>query len=93
VQRHDLSVKDITAVERPSDCRKGFSLRTEFNRHAVTFAEIAIELVQRTWPPFLKASAAAARLQKRYCAYKYACRVARYSVSAVVAEGETPSNW
>ena len=63
MQCHDLSVKDITTIERASDCRKPFDLRADFNRYAVTFAEIAIKLVRRTQPPFLKASAVAARLQ------------------------------
>src|SRR5579863_7728616 len=57
MQCHELCVKNITAIERTSDCRKPFDLRGDFNRHAVTPAEIAIELVQRTQPPFLKASA------------------------------------
>jgi hypothetical protein len=92
LQCHDLRVKDIIAIERASDCRKPFDLRADFNRHAVTLTEIAIKLVQRTWPPFLKASAIVARFQKGDCAYKCASRVARHAVSALVTKAETSSN-
>jgi hypothetical protein len=59
MQRGDVRVQEIAAIERTCDCGEALHLRIEVDGHAVAPAEIAIDLVQRTRPPFLKASAIA----------------------------------
>jgi hypothetical protein len=85
--------QEITTIERTGDDREAFELRIEFDRNAVTLTQIAIEFIHRTRSPFLKASAVAARLQKRHRPDEYAGLVARHSVSALILKGEMPSNW
>jgi hypothetical protein len=57
-----VRMQKIATIERTCDCGEALHLRAEVDGHAVASAEIAIDLIERTQSPFLKASAVAARL-------------------------------
>jgi len=60
MQRRDVRMQKIATIERTCDCHEALHFRAEVDGHAVARAEIAIDLNERTRPPFLKASATAA---------------------------------
>jgi hypothetical protein len=44
MQRRNLGVKDVAAIQSAGDCGKTTGLYTEVNGQTIAFAEIAIEL-------------------------------------------------
>jgi hypothetical protein len=53
-------MQNVATIERTCDCHEALHFRAEVDRHAVAPAQIAIDLNERTRPPFLKAAAIAA---------------------------------
>ena len=93
MQGNDVRVQEIATIERTGDCDEALHLRTEVDGQAVAPAEIAIDIIEWTRPPFLKISAVAARLQERNRCNEHAACTARHSVSGRIIEGEMPSIW
>jgi hypothetical protein len=93
MQRRDMCVQEITAIERACDCGESFHLRTEVDGHAVAHTKFAIDFIERTRTPFLKVAAVAAGLQEQDCANEYAGCPTRNAIARLVTEGETPAIW
>ncbi len=72
MQRRDLRMDEVAAVERVGNCSKTINLPSEFNGQAIAPAEIAIEIGDRTRLPLVGSAWTARLLQQRHGAYEHA---------------------
>ena len=85
MQRRDLCVQKVAALDRPGDRPETSKLCIEFDRQAVALAKIAIEIGRRPRSPLFKAFSAVTQLQKRHCTDEHALFIARHPAPALIA--------
>ena len=84
MQRCDLCVKQVAAVEGSSDRREPNALSSEFDGHVIELTELAVEIKNCARLPLVGVASSTAIFQQRYFTNKHAIVAAPDTTAALI---------